>query len=177
MKHRLVIAGLIIALTSGLGPTDAAAAPGDSTVTFDITSGSLTITVPGAAALGSGAPDSTIVGQMGNITVTDSRAAADASWTAEVKATDFTSGAGGPGHIVPATAISYSAGTPSSTVGNGTFTPGPDGPLDTATLHTAFSHVGGTGNNAVTWNPSLTVTVDQANAAGVYTGTVTHSVA
>jgi hypothetical protein len=176
MKYRLVIAAVVSALMSCLGAPNAASAD-DSTVTFDVTSGSLTITVPGAASIGTGPPGTDITGQMGNITVTDARAAADASWTAEVKATDFSSGAGGPGLIVPATDVTYSAGSPTGTAGNGTFTPGPVGPLDTAAVHTAFSHVGGTGNNTVTWNPTLTITVDQGNAAGVYSGTVTHSLA
>jgi len=176
MKYRLVIAATLGALVSSFGAAPAAMAD-DSTVTFDVTSGSLTITVPGAASLGAGPPGSDITGQMGNITVSDARAAADASWTAEVKATDFTSAGGGSGLLVPATAVSYSAGSPSGTAGNGTFTPGPVGPLDTAAVRTAFSHVGGTGNNSVTWNPTLTITVDQGNAAGVYSGTVTHSLA
>jgi hypothetical protein len=176
MRYRLVIAVSAVALATALGAADAAVAD-DSVVTFDVTSGSLTITVPAAANLGAEAPGNPVVGQIGNISVTDNRAAADASWTAEVKSTDFTTGAGGAGHVIAADQVTYSAGTATSTTGDGAFNAGPVGILDTATLRTAFSHVGGTGNNAATWNPTLTIAVAVSNVAGVYSGTVTHSVA
>ncbi|MFI9644053.1 hypothetical protein ACIG87_29055 [Micromonospora sp. NPDC051925] len=50
-------------------------------------------------------------------------------------------------------------------------------PLDNTTPLTAFTHVGGTGNNTATWNPTLVVNVPLDSQAGISPGTVTHSVA
>jgi hypothetical protein len=41
---------------------------------------------------------------------------------------------------------------------------------------TAFSHPVATGNNSSTWAPTLVIAAPAAAVAGVYTGTVTHSV-
>ena len=51
--------------------------PGDpnTTVTFAVTSGALSMTAPATANLGSGAPGTTISGELGAVTVTDDRAA------------------------------------------------------------------------------------------------------
>jgi hypothetical protein len=50
------------------------------------------------------------------------------------------------------------------------------GPV-TVTDRTAFTLTLGVGNNSFTWNPSLIVAIPAAAVAGLYTGTVTHSVA
>jgi hypothetical protein len=42
---------------------------------------------------------------------------------------------------------------------------------------TAFTLTLGVGDNSATWNPTLIVSVPASAVAGVYTGTVTHSVA
>lgn len=167
-----------------LAATPAAAQDtGDTTTTFDVDAGTLDITVPATADLGNGDAGTTITGQLGVVTVDDTRGAADASWEAEVEATEFTTGAGtDPSEIVAAADIDYWSGPATATTGNGTFTPaqptsGDAEPLSDTTPITAFTHTGGTGNNSASWNPTLDVNVPLANIAGTYTGTVTHSVA
>lgn len=161
----------------------AAAAPtDDTTVTFEVDEGTLDIVAPATADLGSGAPGGIITGQLGTVTVTDSRGAADASWVASVTSTVFETGGGTPAETVEPGLIDYWSGAATATTGNGTFTPGQANagaaePLDTVTPVTAFTHTGGTGGNTAAWNPTLVVNVPLDSIAGTYTGTVTHSVA
>jgi hypothetical protein len=56
----------------------------DTTVTFTVTSGDLTMSAPVTADLGSGAPGTTISGNLGTVTVTGNRALLTASWTTTV---------------------------------------------------------------------------------------------
>ncbi|MGE7437671.1 MULTISPECIES: hypothetical protein [Kitasatospora] len=175
--------GTAALLAAGLTTVPASAASsGPTTTTFQVQGGTLDITTPASAAIGQGPPGGTISGQLGNVLVADGRALADASWTASVISTDFTSGAGGSGLTIPATDVSYWSGPVTSSSGNGVFTPGQPAsgnaaPLNNTTPLTALTHAGGTGNNTATWTPSLNVHVPQANESGTYTGTVTHSVA
>ncbi len=46
-----------------------------------------------------------------------------------------------------------------------------------ATSRTAFSAILTVGNNTTSWNPTVIVTVPSSAVAGVYTATLTHSVA
>ncbi|WP_433127600.1 hypothetical protein ACQPWW_32370 [Micromonospora sp. CA-240977] len=161
----------------------ATAAPTDTTtVTFEVLAGTLDIDAPATADLGTGAPGGTITGPLGPVTVTDSRGAADASWVASVTASVFQTGGGSPPETVLPEEIDYWSGTATATTGTGTFTPGQAtagaaAPLSSVTPLTAFTHAGGTGGNTATWNPTLIVNVPLDSIAGVYTGTVTHSVA
>jgi hypothetical protein len=183
MRRALLFATTAAAAVVGLAAEPALAAPSDNTtVTFTVNSGALSISAPSSANLGSGVPGGTITGTLGQVTVTDQRAAANASWTATVTSTDFTTGTGGPGEIIPASQVNYWSGPAVSTAGNGTFTPGQPTsasaqPLSNTTPLTAFTHSGGTGNNSAVWNPNLIVNVPGTAEGGLYTGTVTHSVA
>ncbi|WP_354645331.1 hypothetical protein [Kitasatospora camelliae] len=159
----------------------ASAAPGDTTVTFSVSGGSLSISVPaGPVGLGSGLPGTSVSGQLGGVTVTDARALLSASWTASVISSSFTTGGGTSAETVPASAVSYWSGTATATTGTGTFTPGQPTAGQAQTLdssRTAYGLAGGTGNNSATWNPTLAIAIPAAAVNGVYTGTVTHSVA
>ncbi|WBP90327.1 hypothetical protein [Kitasatospora cathayae] len=158
----------------------ASAAPGDTTVTFSVSGGSLAISVPGSAGLGSGLPGNTLSGQLGNVTVTDTRALLTAAWTASVISTSFKTGGGTAAETIPASAVSYWSGTASSTTGLGVFTPGQATAGQAQTLdvsRTAYSLTGGTGNNSATWNPTLVIAIPNSAVNGTYTGTVTHSIA
>ncbi|MEV6368593.1 hypothetical protein [Micromonospora musae] len=167
----------------GLLATPAAAAPTDDTdSTFEVLVGTLDVVTPATADLGSGAPGGTITSALGTVSVSDTRAAADASWTASVTATDFQTGGGTPEETVLASEIDYWSGPALTTTGTGTFTPGQPAAgdaeaLDSTTPLDAFTHTGGTGSNTATWNPTLVVNVPLDSIAGEYTGTVTHSVA
>lgn len=180
---RLLLLGTATTLSVGLAATPAVAAPTDSTVvTFEIAAGTLDITAPATADLGTGDPGESLTGSIGPATVDDTRASADASWVASVTSTDFDTGAGTPSEVILASEVDYWSGPATATTGNGTFTPGQTtagtaDPLDTVTPLTAFTHTGGTGNNSATWSPSLSVNAPLDSEDGIYSGTVTHSVA
>ncbi|WP_370153756.1 hypothetical protein [Streptacidiphilus sp. EB129] len=156
------------------------AAPGDTTTTFIVSGGSLGITVPGTASLGSGTPGTSISGQLGAVQVTDNRALLTAAWTASVTSTSFKTGGGTAAETVPTTDVSYWSGAATATTGLGTFTPGQataPAAQNLSVSRTAFTLTAGTGDDSATWNPTIVVTLPAAAVAGTYTGTVTHSVA
>jgi hypothetical protein len=166
---------------AAIGPADAATS-GSTTTTFTVstTGTGLAITVPGTASLGTGTPGSTITAQLGPVQVTDSRAVDPAAWTASVTSTNFT--ISGTADTVPVADVDYWSGPTTATVGSGTFTPGQptsasEVPLSAVTPLTAMSLAGGAGSNSATWDPTLAVSVPAAAVAGLYTGTLTHSVA
>ncbi|GAA2702736.1 hypothetical protein GCM10010429_07990 [Micromonospora olivasterospora] len=159
----------------------AAAAPsGDTVVTFTVSTANLDISVPASVNLGANFSGSTDSGQLGNVTVTDSRAALSATWVTTVSSTSFTTGGGtGPETILP-NLVSYWSGPAVATTGTGTFVPGQPTAGSAVTLNvprTAFSKTSGSGNNTATWNPTLIVTIPAGAVGGTYTGVITHSVA
>ncbi|GAA0387090.1 hypothetical protein GCM10009530_42690 [Microbispora corallina] len=164
----VTVAALAPAVLGGL-PAGAA----DTTVTFTVTSGALTITAPaGPVSLGSTTAGNTVSGPLGAVTVTDARGGTPtADWTAQVSSTAFV----GPTDTIPASAATYTPGSGTLVVGNGTLTPGVPGNLSAQRV--AMTYTGGTGNSQATWSPTLTVAVPLAVGLGTYTGTVTHSVA
>jgi hypothetical protein len=176
-----VLAATFMAAGAAIGPADAATS-GNTTTTFtvSVTGTGLAITVPGTASLGTGTPGSTITAQLGTVQVTDSRAVDPAAWTASVTSTDFT--IGGTADTIPVADVAYWSGPTTATVGSGTFTPGQPTsadrvPLSAVTPLTAMSLAGGAGSNSASWDPTLVVSVPAAAVAGLYEGTVTHSVA
>lgn len=176
----LVVGGALI-LAAALMAAPAVA--DDTTATFTMAAGTLDIAVPGAATIGTGAPGTTVDGALGVVTVTDERASADASWTATVTSTNFSTGGGGTApQVTLASEIDYWSGVATFTSGTGTFTPAQPvyankAPLSTGTPLAAFTHAGGTGNNTASWQAALSIRAPQDSVAGTYTGTVTHSVA
>jgi hypothetical protein len=177
------IVGGMFTVSVAAGAFPATAAPtDDTTVTFDVAAGSLDIVASATADLGEGTPGTAINGSLGAVTVTDSRASADASWEATAISTVFQTGGGTPAETVLASEVDYWSGAATATTGDGTFTPGQATlgaaePLNTVTPLPVFTHTGGTGNNTATWAPSLSVHLPLDSQAGTYTGTVTHSVA
>ncbi len=159
----------------GTGPGGAAASPsqGDTVVTFQVSpTDGLTITVPDTATLSTVTPGGTATGQLGNVTVNDQRSLADATWNSTASLSqDFTTSGGSP---ISGGAVTYTPGAPVAQT-NGPFTAGTPGTL--AGARTAYSKTSGSGDNSVTWNPTLDVAVPAAAVAGIYTGTITHSVA
>ncbi|MER7756416.1 hypothetical protein [Kitasatospora sp. NPDC097643] len=177
IRYSVAAGAAIVVATAGV----AVAAPGDTTVTFSVSGGSLAVSVPsGPVGLGSGLPGNPVSGQLGNVTVTDARALLTASWTASVISGNFTTGGATSAETVPASAVSYWSGTATSTTGTGTFVPGQASVGQAQTLNvsrTAYSLTAGVGNNSATWNPTLIVAIPSGAVNGSYTGTVTHSVA
>ncbi|WP_169950318.1 hypothetical protein [Microbispora sp. H11081] len=140
----------------------------------------LTITVPGSVDLGGGPRGGTITAFMGTVTVVDSRNGVP-PWTATVSATNFTTGSGTPAQTITAANVAYWSGMPTASSGTGTRTPGQRTAVDRVPLSSpvvAFSGRKQTGvPMSTSWQPTLVVTVPANAAAGLYTGTVTHSVA
>lgn len=151
----------------------------DTITTFTVNTAGLTITAPGTSDLGSGSAGTAISAALGDVTVTDARALLTASWVATVTSSDFTTGGATPAETVPVADVSYWSGPLTASTGTGTFTRGqPDAaaavPIEGAT---AMTLTAGVGDNTATWDPTLVVHVPAAAVGGVYTGTVTHSVA
>jgi hypothetical protein len=167
---------LVAIVTAGLAlgvAAPALAAPTAATVT--VTGGALTITVPvNAGNLGTVANSvggDVITGSLGQVQVSDARsAAAGSGWVASVISTAFTPPSG---PTIGAAAVGYTAG-PITKVGTATFTANDPGDLTGAVA--AVTATGITGDNSATWNPTISVAVAGGKAAGVYSGTITHSV-
>jgi hypothetical protein len=147
-----------------------------TSASFTLTGGSLAVSVPATASLGSHATGTGVItGNLGAVTVTDGRGAVTAVWTASVSSTDFTTGAGGAGQTVSKSQVGYASGAATATSGTGAFAPGTAASL--AVPGVAGAWAGGLGNNSATWNPTITVTLLGGEVAGTYAGTITHSVA
>lgn len=181
MKKAVLTLSTAAALVA-VAATPAGAQPsGDTTVTFTVATSNLVIEVPSSINLGSAFPQSTLTGQLGNVRVVDSRAAAAATWTASVTSTSFTTDNGDdPSEIIDNNAVFYWSGPAVATTGTGTFVPGQPTQADRRSLtvpRTAFSKTSGSGNNSATWNPTLEIEIPLGAIGGLYVGTVTHSVA
>ncbi|MFC9094560.1 hypothetical protein ACFYYI_26965 [Streptomyces sp. NPDC002387] len=161
------VAAAIVLVQPGLA---VAADDPNTTVTYTVTSGALSMSAPVSANLGSGAPGTTISGALGTVTVTDDRALLSASWTVTASETDFTNGAS----TIPATDAGYDPGS-ITTTGTITATGTPVTLSGTATPVVTGS--AGVGDNTATWNPTVSVSVPTGAVGGNYTGTLTQSVA
>ncbi len=152
-----------------------------TSTTFAILSGPLSVSAPEPADLGTAGPSSSITSPLGTVTVTDTRALLAPTWTVTVSSADFTTGGGTAGETIPATGVTYWSGLDTASSGSGAvFVPGQRTAADQvaiSTSPTAFSLVSGLGNNSVSWNPTLSVTIPEAAVNGEYTATVTHSAA
>lgn len=169
--------GLVLAsATSVLVAAPARAA--DTTLTFSVAGGALSISAPGNASLGSIAQGGSQSGQLGTVTVTDQRSALVATWTASVDSSSFAH-TGNGSVTIGAGQVSYWSGASTASSGVGVFTPGQLLEANAEALgasRTAFSLTGGTGNNSASWNPTVVVAVPSNAIAGTYSGTITHSV-
>jgi hypothetical protein len=183
MKKPLVcVLGAAAVIGMGLTSTAAfaaVAAPGhpDSTVTFEVGTGLLSMTAPDSATLatGTGQPGTTISGLVGTTVVTDDRASLAATWTVSISTSDFTTGTLTTAETIPADDVTYTAGS-FFTTGTITATATPA----TLTLSTTAAEdifgTAGVGDNSATWNPTLHVAIPSAAVTGGYTGTLTQSV-
>jgi hypothetical protein len=154
--------------------------PEDTTVTFTVTTGTLTITAPATIPLGSGAPGTTISGPVGPVTVTDNRALLTAAWTATASATAWTTGGGTLAETIPVSRVGYAVGSITTTgtiTATGTSLPAGVAAGDlSGTAQPVVTGTAGVGDNSATWNPTLSVAVPASAVGGAYTGTLTHSV-
>ncbi|CUU55928.1 hypothetical protein Ga0074812_106183 [Parafrankia irregularis] len=175
-----VAAGATAIVAAGLAitPPATAATSGTTSVTFTLTGGTLDIAVPGPTEVNLGSfavTTPTVSGPLGNVTVTDSRGLASATWIASVASSALAGSGAAAGVTIPASAIAYAPGTITA---SNVSTTGSDVAALSGTAQTAVTATAGTGLNTATWNPTLTVTIPPASAvAGTFTATVTHSVA
>jgi hypothetical protein len=150
-------------------PLASAATP----MSFTLTAGALSISTPTAnAILGSqvaSTTSSTISGTIGVVTVTDQRGGTT-TWTASAIATAFTP-SGGPAD--PASNVSYFAGTITQTATVVATAINVSDLTGTSAVVTGAS----TGISTASWNPTISVIVPANFAPGIYTATITQSVA
>ncbi|GIH61028.1 hypothetical protein [Microbispora siamensis] len=181
-----IAAPAVLPATSCLARVEAAAgddARGDRTgsgrALVPLRADPLTITVPGSVNLGSGARGGTISASMGTVTVSDSRGGIP-SWTATVSATNFTTGSGTPTQTITTANVFYWSGPVTASSGVGTRNPGQPTAANRVALAspvTAFSGRKQATPMSTSWQPTLVITIPSNATAGVYTGTITHSVA
>jgi hypothetical protein len=173
MRKFLRIWGAVCALAVVVTITGTTSVGGATPASFTLTAGALSISASVAGvSLGTQVASTnagTISGSLGIVTVTDQRGGTT-TWTASVIATAFTPTAG---PADPASNVSYAAGLISVT------------PTVVATAVAASDLTGvstvvtgaSTGISAASWNPTISVFVPANFAPGVYTATITHSVA
>jgi hypothetical protein len=140
-----------------------------SSATVTLVGGGLSITAPtepgslGTESNSLGAVQ--ISGHLGQIEVTDSRGApAGSGWTAAATSTAFAQAAG---PSISAASVGYTAGEITHTAND------PPTLADVSPVVTATQV---SGDNTATWDPTIHVTVGANMPAGVYSGTITHSV-
>jgi hypothetical protein len=152
-----------------------AATTGATTATVTLVGGALQIVVPTDAGnlgtLTNTVGGGTISGLLGQVRVDDARsAAAGSGWVASVISTAFTPSSG---PTIAASAVSYTVG---AIVQTGTATYTANDPGNLTGVSAAVTATGITGDNSATWDPTIHVAVPGGKAAGVYSGTITHSV-
>ena len=164
---------LLVSSVAVLAAAAALPAAADTTATFTLTAGALSISAPaGSVSLGTQTvsnSSSTISGSLGVVTVSDQRGGVT-TWTASVISTAFTPPSG---PADPASNVSYAAGTITASA-----TVVPTG-LTALNLTGVTSVVTGAsaGISSASWNPTISVLVPANYAPGVYSATITHSVA
>jgi hypothetical protein len=171
----VLVAAATLAMV-GFGST-AYAAAGDTATTFSLTGGSISISVPATATLGSTTTGSASLANqsLGNVTVTDLRGNLVAQWTATVSSTDFTTGGGTADERVVKGNVAYSSGAGTAAAGQvGAFVPVVGTALSAPATAGTWA---GVGNNTVTWAPTVTFTLIPSQVTGTYSGTINHSVA
>jgi len=182
MRKQLV--ALTIAGTALAGLFGAPAAHAEDTDTTFVLSaaGGLSISVPATSELSAGTATNagTLTAQLGAVSVTDQRGALLGTWTASVTSSDFTTGDETAAETITNAGVAYASGAATATTGVGVFTPGQATTALRQALsaqRTAFAATAAVGNNSVSWNPTIVVTIPSAAVVGTYAGTITHSAA
>jgi len=178
MKKRNILISLLIlefAVVSVPFIGSANADSGFTAVTFVINpySGGLAITVPSAITFGAmTSPENTdsVTVTSTIVVVTDTRRGTNITWSTTAGATTLLSG----GESITATMLSYKPGIMAKT---GTVVTTEHNQASLVSAVAVASSAGIYGNNIVSWTPTLTLTVPANQPAGLYSGTITHSVA
>jgi hypothetical protein len=167
MRKLLLLTGLLAAAAA-----TAVSARAATPATFTLTAGGLSISAPtSSVSLGSQAVSNssfTITGSLGVVTVSDQRGGVT-TWTASVISTAFTPPSG---PADPASNVSYAAGTITQLGVVAAAVAATNLTGDTTVVNGASA-----GISSASWNPSISVLVPANYAPGVYSATITHSVA
>jgi len=175
MRKSLVLAVAALSTAGFAALVPAAANAADTSVTFTLSGGSLTISAPASATL-TGATlavgGTSVSGSLGGTTVTDARGTLTHVDTVNMASTDFSDGSG---DTVPATgATGYSGvGTIS---GVAVSVPTLVGVALNGAGSTVYQMTGVVGSASATYSPTVAVTIPTNTIAGTYTGTVTQTV-
>ena len=110
-----------------------------------------------------------LAGRLGQVKVTDQRGG-ETGWTASVLGTPFTSP---DGATITGASVHYTAGV-IATVGTVSCAANDPTGLTAGTAVVTATEVNG--NNAATWNPTISVALPNGVAPNVYTAKFTHSV-
>jgi hypothetical protein len=170
MIRKLVLSLTILgAITIGVVLPASASTP----ASFTLTSGTLSVSAPSAGiSLGTqvaSTTPSTMSGSLGAVVISDQRGG-PTTWTASVISTAFTP-TSGPAD--PASNVSYSAGP---VVQSGPVVATAFPVTDLTGVVTVMTGVS-TGISTATWSPTVSILVPANFAPGVYTATITSSVA
>ncbi|TDT94090.1 hypothetical protein EDD99_7998 [Streptomyces sp. 846.5] len=143
------------------------------------TTGTLSISLPASAVLGSAAPKGTVSAALGSVVVSDQRGLTTSTWTATATASNFTTGGGTAAETVTTANVFYWSGPVTNTNGTVTATPGQSDASTEQALSSSRTAVTstGNGNNSTGWTPTVVITIPASAVVGTYTGTITHSVA
>ncbi|MER5334962.1 hypothetical protein [Micromonospora sp. NPDC002717] len=180
MKKPLLALTAAAAAVVALATPASAAPTGDTIVTFTVATADLNVTVPPSVNVGSVFAGSSITGELGTVTVNDERAALNATWTATVSSSAFTTGGGTAAETIPPALVEYWSGAATSVTGTGALVPGQPTQNDAVTLsvpRTAFSKTSGAGDNSASWAPDIRIAIPASAVGGTYRGVITHSVA
>jgi hypothetical protein len=180
MRKTLIVASTALAVGT-LAALATPASADTTTTTFVVSAGTggLTMSAPASGTLTGGTFGGTATGQLGAVSVNDTRAALGASWRVTALSTSFTTGGQTPAETIAATSVKYWSGV-AATTGVATFLAGQAAALNAVaidTAQTAYSASATVGNNTASWNPTVSVAIPAQAIAGTYTGTITHSLA
>lgn len=148
-------------------------------VTAQTTVPGLSLSAPAAVSFGSQPLGGSFSAQLGQVrVVTSGSLLHSVNWGASVSTTGFTTGGGTAQETIPPSRVAYLAGA-AALSGVTTCAAGQLTPTALTSTQTAYRCTGtslGT-STSVTWNPTIRVTPAVDQAAGVYAGTITHTVA
>ena len=172
MKKLLVLSGTAVAIAA-VATLSALPVGASTPMSFQLDSGGLSISAPTTSvSLGTQvalSTPSTMSGLLGIVAVTDERGGTT-SWIASVISTAFTPTAG---PADPASNISYATGTITQDANVVATSIAASNLTGVTPVVTAAS----TGISTASWDPTISVVVPGDYAPGIYTATITHSVA
>lgn len=174
-RTTLTLLGAAIAASAALAP---AAHAGDTTVTFSLTGGSLSLTAPSSATLSSSGAlsitGSSASGTLGSTTVKDERGAALHSLTVTMSSTAFSRSGGGTS--IAASNVTGYSGVATAT-GTAVAVPTVTGQALAGSGSAILTLNSVLGAGGASYNPTVSVSIPAGTEAGDYSATVTQTVA